>query len=130
VNILLDTHIFLWFISGDQRLPDQLREEISNSSNQVFLSAVSIWEATIKFQLGKLDLPAPPSTYLPLQRSRHLILALPLDEESVGHLSSLPSHHRDPFDRILICQAIQHRMVIATVDSLIEQYGVPTLGAV
>jgi PIN domain nuclease of toxin-antitoxin system len=127
VNLLLDTHIFLWFISGDQRLPVRLRQEISDPSNQVFVSVVSIWEATIKFQLGKLPLPEAPRTYLPSQRTRHLMSSLPLDEESVGRLGSLPAHHRDPFDRILICQAIEHNLVIATLDSMFTQYQVPTL---
>lgn len=86
MNLLLDTHIFLWFINGDQRLPDSIRVEVSNPSNQIFVSVVSFWEATIKFQLGKLPLPEPPGIYLPLQRTRHRMSTLVLDEESVGRL--------------------------------------------
>jgi PIN domain nuclease of toxin-antitoxin system len=65
---------------------------------------------------------------LPIQRARHSISSLRLDEESVARLASLPAHHRDPFDRILICQAIEHKLTMVTVDSLIKQYGVATLG--
>ena len=127
MNLLLDTHVFLWFIGGDPRLPAPVREAVTDASNQVFLSVVSIWEATIKFQIGKLQLPEAPGVYLPAQRARHLISPLPLDEESVGRLAALPAHHRDPFDRMLICQAIEHDLTIATVDSMIMQYGVATL---
>jgi len=127
VNLLLDTHVFLWFVSGDAKLPTAWRDAISDPANQVFLSVVSIWEATIKFQIGKLPLPESPSLDLPAQRARHSIASLALDEQSVARLTSLPAHHRDPFDRILICQAIEHSPTIATVDSLITQYGVTTL---
>jgi PIN domain nuclease of toxin-antitoxin system len=127
VNLLLDTHVFLWLISGDVKLPALWHQAISDPSNQVFLSVVSIWESTIKFQIGKLPLPEAPGIYLPVQRGRHSISSLPLDEESVARLASLPSHHRDPFDRILICQAIEHQLTIVTVDALISQYGVTIL---
>ena len=127
MNLLLDTHVFLWFISGDARLPAAWRAAISDPANQVFLSVVSIWEATIKFQIGKLPLLESPSLYLPAQRARHSVSSLSLDEQRVARLTSLPAHHRDPFDRILVCQAIEHSLTIATVDSLIMQYGVATL---
>jgi PIN domain nuclease of toxin-antitoxin system len=124
MNILLDTHIFLWYISGDKNLPDYMRDEIQKSENEVYLSIVSIWESIIKYQLGKLPLPQPPEIYLPLQRERHLISSLSLDERSVIQLSSLPSIHRDPFDRMLICQSIEHKMSIATVDHNVRAYPV------
>jgi len=128
VNLLLDTHIFLWLISGDKRLVEPLRSEIAQPSNQVFLSVVSIWEAAIKYQIGKLPLPEKPGVYLPRQRDRHLVSSLPLDERSVSRLDTLPVHHRDPFDRMLVCQAIEHNLTVATVDSLILQCGVPAVG--
>jgi len=124
MKILLDTHIFLWFISGDRRLDSKLNETIRDSRNIVYLSVVSIWEAIVKYQLGKLPLPESPEIYLPKQRERHLIETLSLDEGSVSQLSKLPSLHRDPFDRILICQAIYHRLILATVDSSIRAYSV------
>jgi len=124
MKLLLDTHIFLWFISGDSRLPAGFRDSICDPDNTVFLSVVSLWEAIIKFQLGKLPLPEPPEIYLLKQRERHLITSLPVDESSVAELARLPSLHRDPFDRLLICQAIRHGLMILTVDQAIQAYPV------
>ncbi|MFQ5627502.1 MAG: type II toxin-antitoxin system VapC family toxin [bacterium] len=126
-RLLLDTHIFLWYISGDKRLPDDTLTHIQNPDNEVYLSVVSVWEAIIKYQLGKLPLPKPPETYLPIQRERHKILSLELDEASVSHLAKLPPIHRDPFDRILICQANVRDLQIVTVDKMIPQYAVSIL---
>jgi len=125
MKLLLDTHIFLWFISGDKRLPDDMQQGIRNPDNDVYLSVVSLWEAIIKHQLGKLPLPEPPERYLPIQRERHQIASLSLDESSVSHLAELPLTHRDPFDRMLICQAMAHDLTIVTVDNLIRAYSVP-----
>ena len=124
MKLLLDTHVFLWFISGDRRLPIALRESIRTPGNQVYLSAASVWEAIIKYHIGKLPLPEPPEIYLPRERERHLIDSLSIDEATVARLGRLPTLHRDPFDRILICQAIQHDLVIATVDNAIRAYPV------
>src|SRR6266545_3797414 len=106
MRLLLDTHIFLWFISGDAKLPDGWRDSIRDPEHDVYVSVVSLWEAIVKHQLGKLSLPQPPEHYLPAQRVRHQLASLCLDEASVRHLASLPPIHRDPFDRMLICQAI------------------------
>ena len=122
MNLLLDTHIFLWFISGDTRLPDIIRDSICDSQNEIYLSVASIWEAIIKNRIGKLPLPASPEIYLPAQRERHLISSLFLDEASVVRLAELPRIHRDPFDRILICQALQNDLTIATTDDAICAY--------
>jgi PIN domain nuclease of toxin-antitoxin system len=116
MRLLLDTHIFLWFISGDARLPTDWRDSFRDADNAVYLSAVSLWEALVKYRLGKLPLPHPPESYLPTQRARHQIASLSLDEASVCHLSSLPAAHRDPFDRMLVCQALEHGLSIVTVD--------------
>jgi PIN domain nuclease of toxin-antitoxin system len=124
MKLLLDTHIFLWYISGDKRLSDDKRDSIRDLNNEVYLSVVSIWEAIIKYQLGKLQLPQPPETYLPTQRERHQILSLTLDEASVAYLAQLPSFHRDPFDRMLICQANVHDLTLMTDDTIIHQYPV------
>jgi PIN domain nuclease of toxin-antitoxin system len=127
VNILLDTHIFLWYISKDKRLPANWRDSIRNLDNQVFLSVVSLWEAIVKYQLGKLPLPDLPEVYLPAQRQKHQIASLDLDEGSVSHLRNLPPIHRDPFDRILICQALENDLMIATVDEQIIRYPIQVL---
>lgn len=124
MRILLDTHIFLWFISGDTRLSTDLRDAIRDLDNEVYLSSVSVWEAVVKYQLGKLSLPETPDTYLPQQRDRHQIASLALDESSVVQLAKLPPLHRDPFDRMLICQALQNGLTIATVDAAVRAYSV------
>jgi PIN domain nuclease of toxin-antitoxin system len=125
MRLLLDTHIFLWFISGDSRLPAAFRNAVQDPANEVYLSVVSVWETIIKYQLGKLPLPQPPGTYLPQQRAAHQIASLVVDEASVAHLANLPPLHRDPFDRLLICQALQHGLALVTIDAAIRAY--PTI---
>jgi PIN domain nuclease of toxin-antitoxin system len=127
MKILLDTHIFLWFISGDSRLSADIRDKIRNTDNEVYLSVVSVWESIIKHQLGKLPLPEPPETYLPKQRDLHQIVSLFVDEKNVAQLAKLPPLHRDPFARMLICQALQNGLAIATVDAVIRTYSVSLL---
>ncbi|MCP4417938.1 MAG: type II toxin-antitoxin system VapC family toxin [Chloroflexi bacterium] len=127
MELLLDTHIFLWFISGDKRLPHSWRTIIQEPANDIYLSVVSLWEVIIKFQLGKLPLPSPPEVYLPQQRERHLISSLPLHEASVSYLAQLPNLHRDPFDRMMICQALHHNLTLVTVDAKIRAYSVKVL---
>jgi PIN domain nuclease of toxin-antitoxin system len=121
MRLLLDTHIFLWYVSGDRRVGANVRTVVENAE-AVYLSVVSVWEATIKYYIGKLALPEPPHPWLSEQRERHGIESLPIDEKSVAHLSKLEPHHRDPFDRILICQAIEHGLQIVTVDPVLSRY--------
>ena len=127
MKLLLDTHIFLWFISGDNRLSDDFRDAIQDPTNDAYLSAVSLWEISVKYHLGRLPLPQPPESYIPLQRQRHSIASLSLDEASVTQLAKLPPIHSDPFDRMLICQALEHRMTIVTVDQVFPSYPVTLL---
>jgi PIN domain nuclease of toxin-antitoxin system len=127
MRILLDTHIFLWFISGDTQLSTDVRDAIRDPDNEVYLSAISVWEILVKYQLGKLPLPEHPETYLPKQRDLHQILSLALDESTVIQLAKLPPLHRDPFDRMLICQALQNGLTIATVDSAVRAYPVNSI---
>src|SRR4051794_32534719 len=108
MRLLLDTHVFLWYISADPRLPATFQAAIQDPTNEVFLSVASIWEAVNKYQLGKLPLPAPPTEYLPLQRDAHCITSLPVEEGAMDPLAGLPPIHRDPFDRLLVAQALQH----------------------
>ncbi len=127
MKILLDTHIFLWFISGDTQLSTDVQDVIRDPDNEVYLSAISVWEATVKYQLGKLPLPGHPEIYLPRQRDLHQIVSLALDESSVVQLAALPPLHKDPFDRMLICQALQHGLTIATVDAAVRAYSVSVI---
>ena len=127
MKILLDTHIFLWFISGDTQLSTDVQDVIRDQDNEVYLSAISVWEATVKYQLGKLPLPEHPEIYLPRQRDLHQIVSLALDESSVVQLAALPPLHKDPFDRMLICQALQNGLTIATVDVAVRAYSVSVI---
>jgi PIN domain nuclease of toxin-antitoxin system len=122
MSILLDTHVFLWFITADPHLSGAVRDGLRDPGNQVYLSVVSVWEVIVKHRLGKLPLPADPEPFLPEQRARHQIESLPLDEASVAQLVHLPDHHRDPFDRMLLCQAMQHGLVLATEDAILCSY--------
>jgi PIN domain nuclease of toxin-antitoxin system len=122
MRLLLDTHAFLWYITDDPRLSPVAAEVIQDEANEVFLSVVSVWEALAKHQLGKLPLPTPADEYLRSRREQHNIASLPFDEPSLSHLLRLPLHHRDPFDRMLICQALQHELQVLTVDALFEKY--------
>jgi PIN domain nuclease of toxin-antitoxin system len=124
MKLLLDTHIFLWYITNDQRLASDLAGAIRSETNEVYLSVVSIWEALVKYQGGRLKLPSPADQYLHEQQRQHRILSLPLESGAVAQVLKLPAIHRDPFDRMLICQAIQHDLVFATVDQQIVDYPV------
>jgi PIN domain nuclease of toxin-antitoxin system len=124
MKLLLDTHIFLWYISADPRLNLAHRAAIQDPANEAFLSPASVWETVIKYGLGKLTLPAPPDEYLPQQRERHQIGSLPIEEAAMTHLAKLPSLHRDPFDRILVAQALQHDLTVLTEDDAVKAYPV------
>ncbi len=130
MRILLDTHVFLWFISADARLPITHRIAIQDPANQVFLSVASVWEAVIKNQRGHLPLPAPPSSYLPQLRQTHGLTSLTIDEGAMSALANLPAHHRDPFDRLIVAQAIQHSLILATLDTQLSAYPIQILPVV
>jgi PIN domain nuclease of toxin-antitoxin system len=98
MTILLDTCEFLWLVTGDARLPSFVSGAVQNPANEVFLSVVSHWEICVKHSLGKLPLPDSSERYVPLQREKHRIASLSLDEGAVAKLVSLPAHHRDPFE--------------------------------
>src|SRR3954451_8132001 len=127
MKLLLDTHAFLWYISNDSRLPQYACDAIRDKSNEVYLSVVSVWEVMVKYQLGKLPLPAPADDFIESSRSAHRIADLPLHREAVSHLLSLPMHHRDPFDRMIICQALHHQLTNVTVDDWFRNYSVSLL---
>jgi PIN domain nuclease of toxin-antitoxin system len=127
MRLLLVTHVFLRYIMADSRLPAPVLGAIRDPANEVYLSVASIWEAVIKHGSGKLPLPAPPAEYLPQQRDAHGIATLPIDEGAMPHLAGRPALHRDPFDRLLIAQALQQGLTIVTVDTEVLSYPVPRL---
>ena len=122
VKLLLDTCTFLWLIKGSNELSSNAIKTFADPKNEVFLSAVSSWEINVKYGLGKLQLPISPDQFIPQERKRHFIEPLDLSEQDTLHLCKLPTHHKDPFDRMLICQAIEHSLTILTPDPLIIQY--------
>src|SRR5436853_1893643 len=126
MRLLLDTHIFLWYITGDQRLSSHFRESIENA-DAVFVSVVSIWEAIIKHTLGKLPLPEAPYPWLATQREIHGFVSLPVEQRSLKYLGELPRHHDDPFDRLLVSQAIGGDLLLVTVDPALARYSAPLL---
>ena len=127
MRILLDTCTFLWLVTDAPALSDAVRELFADVENEVYLSAVSTWEIAVNHALGRLSLPAPPERYVPAQRTKHEIAFLPLHEEATLSLKRLPRIHNDPFDRMLICQALVHNLVILTPDPLVSQYTVGTM---
>ena len=129
MGLLLDTHVFLWYITAHPSLPAPFRTAIQASGNEVFLSAASVWEAVVKYTLGKLTLPAPPEEYLPRQRASHRIRSLSIEEAALTHLANLPPLHRDPFDRILVAQALQHDLTMVTVEDAVKAYPIELLSA-
>jgi PIN domain nuclease of toxin-antitoxin system len=126
VKLLLDTCTFLWIAAGSSQLSKRAIELFSDPANEVFLSAVSSWEMAVKHSMGRLLLPAAPDDFIPAQREAHGIASLPLSEEEALYVSRLPSLHRDPFDRMLICQAVVNGFAVLTPDTLISQYAVRT----
>ena len=126
MRYLLDTCTFLWIIAGAKDLSPNALQIFTNPTHEIMLSAVSVWEISVKHALGKLPLSTALDQFIVTHRERHGIIALPLDERAVLHLHKLPSFHRDPFDRMLMCQAIEHDCVLLTPDPLILQYPVRT----
>jgi PIN domain nuclease of toxin-antitoxin system len=127
VKILLDTCTFLWLVSDNKALSKNARDIFRSADNDVFLSVVSAWEIAIKFSLGNLPLPADPMHWITASRQEHKITSLPLDEEAACYATKLPLMHKDPFDRMLICQAIVHELTLLTPDAHISQYPIRTL---
>jgi PIN domain nuclease of toxin-antitoxin system len=126
VKVLLDTCTFLWIISDDDTLSPVSREIFSDPSHEILLSAISVWEILVKYSLGKILFPTPVDQFIPQHRERHGISTLALEKAAIGHLPKLPALHKDPFDRMLICQAIEHELTILTPDPLITQCAVRT----
>jgi PIN domain nuclease of toxin-antitoxin system len=124
VNLLLDSCTFLWLAGGGRKLSAVAASAVRDPSNEVFLSAVSSWEIVVKYGMGRLPLPEPPDRLIPTERRLRGITALAFDEDSAIQGLRLPQLHRDPFDRLLIAQAIALGLAIVTPDPLISQYPV------
>ena len=127
MKVLLDTHTFLWWITADNRLSSSAREFITNGDNELFLSAATGWEIAIKAQLGRIKLPKGPHSFIAEQLRLNSIQSLPIHMSHALHIYSLPNHHRDPFDRMIIAQAQLEDLPILTMDSQIARYEIKVI---
>lgn len=127
MRALIDTHVFLWWNAGDDRLSKRARAFISDTSNEIVVSAASAWEIALKAARGRLELPLPPERYVPERMSQDGFVALDIQLGHVLSAAALPPHHADPFDRVLIAQAIAEGVPIVTADETIKHYQVETI---
>jgi PIN domain nuclease of toxin-antitoxin system len=121
MKLLLDTHTFLWMDSEPEKLSQHVQELCQNPENTLLLSVVSIWEIQIKKQLGKLELRIPLSEIIREQQENGIEI-LAIESAHIFGLEALPNHHKDPFDRLLISQAIVEGAILLSADPLIKQY--------
>ncbi|RME26430.1 MAG: type II toxin-antitoxin system VapC family toxin [Deltaproteobacteria bacterium] len=126
MKILLDTHAFLWFVTGDRRFSRKVRRLIERDGAVPLISVASVWEIAIKHSLGRLKLPVPVADYIEEKLAQGFSL-LPLEWIHAAEVAELPLHHRDPFDRILIAQARLERLPLATADRAFKDYDVRTV---
>ena len=127
MRLLVDTCTFLWLAADARELSAAARAACVDPDNEVFLSAISAWEIAIKYRLARLTLPEPPQVYVPSRRAWLRLDRLDFDEAAAAHTHLLPEHHRDPFDRALVAQAIIGGLTIVTPDPLLTVYPAPTL---
>jgi PIN domain nuclease of toxin-antitoxin system len=122
MRLLIDTHIFIWYISNDSKLSTAARTLIDDENNEILLSIASLWEMAIKFSLGKLCLAIPFERLIPQQLDINAISLLNIDFNHLVVVSTLPFHHKDPFDRLMIAQAIVEKLPIISADSAFDDY--------
>lgn len=127
MKLLLDTHAFLWFIMGSSNLSTNARALVEEVANEKFLSVASLWEMAIKLSIGKLTLSAPLDVLIPQQLSLNGIALLNIEIAHAAMVAALPFHHRDPFDRLLIAQAMVEKTPIVSVDAAFNAYPVTRL---
>src|SRR5438128_1883369 len=124
MRLLLDTHIFIWWNGDLDRLPSRARALCEDKANTLVLSLVSVWEMQIKSQLGKLTFRQSLPQVIESQQQANKLEVLPITPDHIYALQRLLSHHKDPFDRLLIAQAIVENMALVTVDPIFQQYNV------
>lgn len=129
MNLLLDANIFIWMSMQPNKLSPALRAALQNPAYRAVLSVVSLWEMQIKYQNGKLSLPAPVQRFVTTQVRLRNIQLLPVSDAHVWMLNVLPLHHRDPFDRLLIAQAIVEGYTLASADAVFQKYPVALFSA-
>ena len=124
MRLLIDTHIFLWFVWNDVRLKALPRSLIEDPDNDILLSIASVWEVAIKVSTLKLKLLQPVDVFFAEQLERNAITLLPITLAHTAHVATLPFHHRDPFDRLLAAQSLTENVPLLSVDAVFDRYGV------
>jgi PIN domain nuclease of toxin-antitoxin system len=124
MKFLLDTSVFLWLLSGEAKLNQRALEILTSSSSELYFSAVGSWEIAIKFALGALPLPKAPREFISHALRHWPMQALNITQEHAFHAGELLLHHRDPFDRMLIAQALSEQMTLLTADRVFQKYKV------
>ncbi len=124
MNLLLDTHAFLWIVSGDKRLSRKAKKLYLDKSNEVYLSAASIWEMAIKISLGRLTLEEPLENFIATHAVGNNIKILEIRSKHLYKIEDLPFHHRDPFDRVIIAQCMLENYFVVGNDKTFDSYPV------
>jgi PIN domain nuclease of toxin-antitoxin system len=127
MNYLLDTHAFIWWITGSDLMPATMAEWLSQASGAIWISVASLWEMSIKIRLGKLKMPEPFDNYVLRQIHMNRLEILPIHAPHVFGTMKLPMHHRDPFDRLLIAQASIEKLTLISQDEALRAYDVPMI---
>ena len=127
MKLLLDAHTFLWFVWDDPQLTNNAKELITNPANQKFVSAAIYWEIAIKMSIGKLDLGEQYRPFMRREIARNNFDILPISVDHAAAVSVLPFHHRDPFDRMLIAQAMVEQVPIVSGDTAFDAYPITRL---
>ena len=127
MKVLIDTHVFLWILVSPKKLSSRARSIIESGDNHVLLSTASLWEIAIKEQVGKLFLPNPPERYLRRRIAESDIEMLPVSAQHALRLFSLPVHHKDPFDRIIVAQSQEEDIAIITADAVMRRYEIEVI---
>jgi PIN domain nuclease of toxin-antitoxin system len=128
VRLLLDTHALLWFVAGDRQLAAAARRRIEDPRNERLVSLASVWEMAMKVSLGRLRLGAPLAKLVERGVLGNAMTLLDIRREHLLPLADLPWHHRDPFDRLLTCQALHEELVLVSRDEIFDAYGVRRFG--
>lgn len=127
MKVLFDTHAYLWAVSEDPRLSPAAQKTFTAADNEILVSVASLWEILVKAETGKLPFPSPASPYIRAQLKRTSTAVLPILLPHVLRLETLPSHHRDPFDRIILSQAIEEELPVVSIDKKFHLYPVEVL---
>lgn len=124
MSYIIDTHTFLWFINDHVSLSSTAREIIQHPDNPIYLSIASVWEMAIKVSLNKLEMPSPFNDFIEQQLVENSIALLHIKTDHIGIVAAMPFHHRDPFDRLIIAQALHESYAIIGKDDIFDQYDI------